>query len=108
MEKDGPWAVDGRDLEGGGDRGLVDGTGKGGMEGEEVVQLSPDVERYRKGRGMGKGRGRRVRKRCGSYWDEDILLGVEGMRGGKGVAGEEYREEGGCVEEGYEGDEAVF
>lgn len=103
MDKSGPWAVDSRDL-------------RPELEGEQVdrrvvegdsVQLSPDVERYRKGRG--KGRGRRGRKRCGSYWDEDILLRVEGMKGGKGGAGKEYgEEEGGGVEEGYERDEEVF
>ena len=31
-----------------------------------LAQLSPDVERYRKGRGP-------RRERCVSYWDEDIL-----------------------------------
>ncbi len=33
---------------------------------EALVQLSPDVERHRKGRGPKK-------ERCMSYWDEDIL-----------------------------------
>lgn len=31
-----------------------------------LAQLSPDVERHRKGRGP-------RRERCASYWDEDIL-----------------------------------
>lgn len=34
--------------------------------GEALAQLSPDVERYRKGRGP-------KRERCMSYWDEDML-----------------------------------
>ena len=33
---------------------------------EALAQLSPDVERHRKGRGL-------RRERCVSYWDEDIL-----------------------------------
>lgn len=45
--------------------------------------LTPDVERYRKGRGP-------KRERCGSYWDEDILLRAD--------VGEEAEErEGGNV-----------
>lgn len=101
MDRSGPWAVDSRDL---GPELEGEQVDRRDVEGD-IVQLSPDVERYRKGRG--KGRGRRERKRCGSYWDEDILLGVEGMRDGKGSVGEEYRAEGGGVEEGYEGDEEV-
>ena len=33
---------------------------------EALAQLSPDVERHRKGKGP-------RRERCMSYWDEDIL-----------------------------------
>lgn len=33
---------------------------------EALAQLSPDVERHRKGRGP-------KRERCLSYWDQDIL-----------------------------------
>ena len=38
-----------------------------------MVQLSPDVECYRKGRGP-------RRDRCGSYWDMDVIrMGRLGM-----------------------------
>lgn len=37
-----------------------------------LAQLSPDVERHRRGRGP-------RRERCVSYWDEDILQGEEPM-----------------------------
>ena len=35
---------------------------------EPVVELSPEVETFRKGKGR-----RAKRERCASYWDEDIL-----------------------------------
>lgn len=49
------------------------GQGDGGEEEVELVQLSPGVECYRKGRGPRRGR-------CGSYWDRDVIrVGRGGM-----------------------------
>ncbi|KAL8762562.1 MAG: hypothetical protein Q9184_001470 [Pyrenodesmia sp. 2 TL-2023] len=39
---------------------------------EDHVELSPSVERYRKGQGP-------KRQRCGSYWDKDILPGPKDL-----------------------------
>ena len=41
--------------------------------GAEVLPLSPEVERYRKGRGP-------RRERCTSYWDEDIVIEISPIR----------------------------
>ena len=47
--------------------------GDRGGEEVEMVQLSPDVQCYRKGRGP-------RRDRCGSYWDRDVIkMGKLGM-----------------------------
>ena len=55
------------------------------------MQLSPEVEVWRKGKGKGIGR---KRERCVSYWDEDILgRGTGGTCAGEEV-GEGEREEG--------------
>ena len=65
---------------------MKDGTGFDILEDEYIAKLSPSVERFRKGRGRGK------KERCGSYWDQDILVG-KGREDGEVFAGKGVEEE---------------
>ncbi|KAL8657855.1 MAG: hypothetical protein Q9226_001516 [Calogaya cf. arnoldii] len=47
---------------------------------DELVELSPTVEKYRKGR-------RPKRERCVSYWDDDVLSSIGGKTAGTKEAG---------------------